>query len=94
MYDEQHSDAWLHLWPKPYTLCPAGAVGDASLLHTAKPESLGASLSVRARSGGFLTQLAFAGAHLGVHLGAAICLMLLLELATETFIRCAPWLHL
>lgn len=58
------------------------------MLHTAKPESLGASLSVRARSGGFLTQLAFAGAHLGVHLGAAICLMLLLELATETFIRC------
>lgn len=65
----------------------AGAVADSSLLHTSKPDSLGASLSARARSGGFLTQLAFAGSHVLVHLSAAICLMLLLELATETFIR-------
>ena len=63
-----------------------------SLLHTAKPESLGASLSARARSGGLLTQLLFAGAHLAAHLGTAIALMLLLELATETFIRRAATL--
>lgn len=42
----------------------------------------------RARHGGLATQLVFAGAHLGMHLTAAISLMLLLELATETCIRC------
>lgn len=43
----------------------------------------------RARHGGLATQLLFASAHAGMHLAAAIGLMLLLELATETCIRCA-----
>jgi hypothetical protein len=42
----------------------------------------------RARHGGLATQLVFACAHLGMHLTAAISLMLLLELATETCIKC------
>ena len=46
-------------------------------------------LAERARRGGLPMQLAFATCHLVMHLGTAVCLMLLLELATETFIRLA-----
>ncbi len=47
------------------------------------------SLAQRARRGGLPMQLAFACCHLVMHVGTAVCLMLVLELATETFIKCA-----
>lgn len=45
-----------------------------------RPEYHGSTLSVRARVGGFATQLAYAGAHCLAHLTAAVSLLLLLEL--------------
>ena len=44
----------------------------------------------RGRSGGLPTQLAFAALHTGMHLAAAVVLMVLLELGVETCIKCAP----
>lgn len=42
----------------------------------------------RARSGGLVTQLLWAWLHISCHLCTAITLMLLVELGTETCIRC------
>ncbi len=60
-----------------------GAVDEASMAQKRRPDGL----AERARRGGLPMQLAFATCHLVMHLGTAVCLMLLLELATETFIR-------
>ena len=64
---------------------PTGAVDDAAVPQKRRLDSLAA----RARRGGLPMQLAFACCHLVMHVGTAVCLMLLLELATETFIKCA-----
>lgn len=42
----------------------------------------------RARHGGVATQLVFTACHCFLHLATAISLMLILELAVETCIRC------
>ena len=60
-----------------------GAVDEASVPQKRRPDGL----AERARRGGLPMKLAFATCHLVMHLGTAVCLMLLLELATETFIR-------
>ncbi|GAB4822190.1 hypothetical protein N2152v2_009236 [Parachlorella kessleri] len=52
-----------------------------------RPEFHGSSMAVRARTGGFATQLAFALAHSLAHLLSAVSLLLLLELGLETVMR-------
>ncbi|KAK9823894.1 hypothetical protein WJX72_006230 [[Myrmecia] bisecta] len=66
----------------------SGGIGATSDNSAAlKSESFCASLTSRARSGGVLTQVVFAGMHTGTHLAAAIIAMVLLELGVETCIR-------
>lgn len=51
------------------------------------PEYYGFPLAVRARLGGVLAQIVYAGVHALAHFSAAICLLLLLELGIEMVMR-------
>ena len=67
-----------------------GGVGAISGIPPAarrRPEYTGFALAVKARMGGFSAQLFYATIHAFLHLSAAISLVILLELGTETVIR-------